>query len=362
MNFFFAILLIIIIMSLSNKDDKKFFTFFLLIPLSLMLFNITNPDKQNYLNAYNLVASGNFHDETEIGMQVLMFLFSKLHLNYDQFVFVFYIVSILLYIRFMYKWCNRPTVILLLFIVYPMFLDIVQIRTLMATGIALNALEFLKKKTYINAIKYSLLIFLAGTVHYSAFFYLFFLLSYLSVKIVIIIASIAVTIVIVLQSTVIDYILQAFPFLVTQLNRYIYMTISDASIFVLIVSYIINIFLDYLYLNYIKTQKISEEKIEESKIIFKVNVLSICLIPFTFFALEFMRLYRMVMILNYSIAGNVLSFNPNNKKYKVIPLCIIGLVIISCFFSFYRYIYIEHMKDVVQVLFEQNYFWKKVLY
>ena len=357
MLFFMVILIIIIFMIFNNQDKKSLFILLSLVPLTLMVFNIDTPDRHNYMSLYESVALGQFRDYSEIGMQIIIYIMTKLNVSFEVFINIFYLVALFLLARFMFRWSSRPSLVLLLYIIYPLFLDIVQIRTLMATAIVLNALDFLKEKNRSNLIKYILLVLFAGSIHNSAYFYLLYVFVFFSTKILSILASIALVVFVVLQTFLIDYIRETFPFLVTQLNRYTTQNISEASTFVLIVSYIVNICACIFYVNYIKKNKYPDEKILDSEIILNINIISICLIPFTLFALEFMRLYRMVMILNYTIVGNLRTYNSKTNKFKVIPLVIIGLIIISCLFSFYRYLYADHLEDVIEYLFIHNQFW-----
>ena len=232
----------------------------------------------------------------------------------------------------------------------------------MASAIALNAIEFLKDFNKKNIIKYIILVTIAGSLHYSAFFYLIFLLCFLSMKLLIIISAACVSTFLFMEMFLINYLEQIFPFLDTQLSRYTAYNnnISDVSVAVLIVSYILNILICILYYRYIQKRQYVKENLDTINLILKINILSVCLIPFTIFALEFMRIYRLVMILDYSIAGNLMPYNPYSKKVKLFPLFICLLVIFSGFVSFYRYIYIDHMEDVVYELFYQNYFWRGI--
>lgn len=364
MIFFGVISFVILWMMFHNRDKKALYYAFFLILLSFMLFNIENPDKENYSRLYNDILDGRFHEKSEIGMQILIYLMTKLQIGFDFFLKLFYLSAMLLFTRFVFRWCKRPTMVLLLYAIYPLFLDIVQIRTMMATMIALNALEYLLEFSRKNIVKYVACILAAGSIHYSAFFFLAFLMSYLSVKSISCLVLGMLGFFAMMQTGILDYIRNTFPFLVKQLFRYVKMSngISGASLFALILSYVLNLTICFLYCLYLKRTGTEKEDLNGARLLLKINILSICIVPFSLFALEFMRLYRLVMIANYSIMGNLLSYHYESRKHRLIPLGLMGLVCMSCIFSFYRYLYVDHMEDVVQVLFEKNYIWGSALH
>lgn len=361
MIFFDVLFLISILLMCVNRDRKKMFFLFMLIPLTLIFFNINTADKGNYLRLYNRVANGNFSIQNEIGMQFIMFLMVKLHISFNLFFNIFCAVALALMVRFFYGWTKKPTMVLLLYIIYPFLLDMIQIRLFMATAIVLNAVCYLKYFSKKNFIKFCLMVLLAFSFHFSAVFYLFFLMAYLPNRWIWRISFFEFVLFLVLNTRFYNLLMNIAPFVAVKLRRYMSasgLNISQLSLLFLVIMYILNNLICVSYIWYLKRRN---QDLTTGNLIFKVNVLSIIFILFSTFSLEFMRLYRMVMLLNYTMAGNLMIRNVKTGKYRIVPAVIVGLIILSCGLSFYRYEYVSVITwEAIKQLFEKNYIWDAV--
>lgn len=175
------------------KKDNKFISFFVFVfILCIFSFNTTNPDLENYIDSYNGVGV----HYTEPIFLLLENIVSTMGFDYVLFRFFVVLSCLCLIVKTIYKYSPYPTFVLFLYTIYPMSVDVVQIRFFIGYSIVLFATGFLldyqRKKNFKYIIFFILLIAIASGIHYGCvlysilglmfldlnkhkFFYLFFL-------------------------------------------------------------------------------------------------------------------------------------------------------------------------------------------
>jgi hypothetical protein len=275
------------------------------------------------------------------------------HIGEELFFDIYYIIAFALLIRFAEKWSAKPAVVLGMYCIYPLFLDIVQIRSMMATMIFLNAIGYLKCFNWKNCFKYLGCVFLAFSIHYSAIFFLVFLLAYLPAKKIVMLISVAMAALFIVKNNFIyERILSFIPFIEKQLLRYRNNSISTTSFFSLVIIFTFNISVVAASLKYAKKRNLLEKK--NAVMILKVNVISALLLIISVNHLEFMRLYRPIEILNYSVMGGLAAYNRRTHRYRLKPILYALLIMASGWLLCYRFILVDHYTDVIECILQQN--------
>ncbi len=142
--------------------------------------NTFNLDSENYQARFN--GAGGLISEP-----IFLFLlkvFRKAGFRYQSFLFVYAFVCLALISVIVLKFSPYPAAVLFLYLIFPFCLETVQIRFFLAEAIVIAAAcLILKYKVSTNpllVIGYLVLIALATGIHYSAVFYLIFLVLFLN--------------------------------------------------------------------------------------------------------------------------------------------------------------------------------------
>ncbi len=140
----------------------------------IMTLNSYNPDYRSYNLIY---ANPNMADE-EIGFRYLCKLGNALNISYDVFHFIIVFVALVLFLRGVNKLCKFEKVIpsnfyLASYMLFPMMLDVVLLRSFLSTCIIIYSLQFLyRKKNW----QYIIGVLCASSIHVSSMFFLSLLL------------------------------------------------------------------------------------------------------------------------------------------------------------------------------------------
>jgi peptidoglycan/LPS O-acetylase OafA/YrhL len=105
-------------------------------------------------------------------------------------------------------------------------------------------------------------------------------------------------------------------------------------------------------LKYAKKRNLLEKK--NAVMILKVNVISALLLIISVNHLEFMRLYRPIEILNYSVMGGLAAYNRRTHRYRLKPILYALLIMASGWLLCYRFILVDHYTDVIECILQQN--------
>lgn len=170
------------ILSFLRKNNIFVSGLLVLFILCVFCFNTSNPDLYNYQNQYYGYAV--FY--TEPLFCWLERFFNGMDLSYEFFRFVIVSVSLFLMVNTIYKYSPYPTFVLFLYTIYPLTMDVVQLRFFVGWTIVLFAVRFIvdyqteKKINYI--LLYFLFVVLAGCCHYACLLYGVLGLTFLNIN------------------------------------------------------------------------------------------------------------------------------------------------------------------------------------
>lgn len=144
------------------------FVFFLLIIFS---FSSGYADQENYENLFNVIkSSGEGYFGSQIGLVYFYKFVIYVGLDFSStlliifclsFVFIHYVVS---------RFSDNSLFVYILYVIYPFFLDVVQVKQFVCMSLVVFALQFLLKKN--GYLTYLLFISIAILFHYAAIFFL----------------------------------------------------------------------------------------------------------------------------------------------------------------------------------------------
>lgn len=131
----------------------------------------TGPDWEFYNRIY-LAANRSliFHsNEAEPAFQLLFLFFKKTNLGFSALIFSVAVVSVLLKTTFIARYSSIPLLSLIVFLSNFLIGEMGQIRQFLAIGICLWSVHYVLTQ---KPIRFLVLVFLAGTIHYSSLFFL----------------------------------------------------------------------------------------------------------------------------------------------------------------------------------------------
>ncbi|MGE4287707.1 MAG: EpsG family protein [Salinivirgaceae bacterium] len=358
---YFIVVIVGLLPLVFSKKRSIFFVVLFFLCL-LATFNFDNPDRANYFDSFNRAADGwAFYGLAEVGQQFIYQIFNRLGFGFNVFLGIYYFIAFALIARFILRYTDNPGYVLVLYFIYPYFMDVVQLRTLMTTAIVINAIPYLSIKSKAAALKYLLLICLAGTIHYSVLFFLLLLFfRKISVRKLIIASVFIVIISVFFNDIILQWLMDSFPFLERKLLRYT--RIFQTSIYTkvgLLIYFSAGLFLVYMALLKFKNRGLKKYVDKDGKmsldfveVILKANILIFFLFPFLMFALEFIRLYRPILILNYVLFSNVIFVFRKSLTKDIFDQILIFLFVVLTFGYF---VLLQFSDTVLFSFFEYNY-------
>lgn len=154
------------------KKNNKFVSFLnVLFIFCVFCFNTANPDLDNYMTQYYGLARY-YTEPVFVSLEVF---FRDMGLNYEIFRCFVVVVSLFLIVSTIYRYSPYPTLVLFLFTIYPMTMDVVQLRFFAGYSFVLFAIRFIVDYQNKRKIKFILLfflfVFLATGCHYACALY-----------------------------------------------------------------------------------------------------------------------------------------------------------------------------------------------
>lgn len=317
---FYALL---IIFGLLLKKSRLYSTFAVIF-IGIMVYLGENvADMNNYIIIYDLIKSGNSTDGIGIGWILLNRLSILCGFNYLQcktIISVVFMFLFILLIRYYTRGKEYEPLIVSLFLIFPAFLDFIQIRFFIAEIIVLYAVKFLLNEKKWNSIKYIIAVLIASLFHSSAIIYLIFLLNKFINKnkeIYLIIIS-AFTIICSLNVDKIIYLLSSIIKSERLLNRYFYNATAAGMKDILLNVFVILLFyyISKKILDKINNMDFADN--EKSFFIFfnKINLLIAPILILSLVDISFFRVQRILWILMYIALIKLLNYG-----IKYISIC-----------------------------------------
>lgn len=285
----------------------------------LSTYNDNLPDRTYYYLYYHSLEV--LKNEFEMGYYLLNKEFFLHGFDFYSFlltVFLFCYTAIFLVSN---KLGEKSRFTLILYGIFPFFINLCQIRTMIAVTITYCALLVLKKETIRSIIVYTVLILVAAQFHSSSYIFLLFAVlvcwkpRYLE-KIIFIATFILVLGVNVLRS----YLVELFP----EWTKLEVWTSSKTEGSFMIV-FLVNLIWFYLFHKF-KKRDIKNNEQNDLSFYYNVTLVSFLFLPFISFSLQFLRLYRAIIMINYM--GMAAKYK-EVKGYSAKRIGDIGLFVLS---------------------------------
>lgn len=295
-----------------NKIFKNRFNFaYSLMLLIMWIFfgwNTSNADFLNYKHIYDIINYSGGYSGVEFGFEFVMKLSNYLGLSYYSFLKVYSLLGLLFITSSIKKYSNNSTLVLFLYLVYPYLLDVVQIRNFMAMAIMVYGIRFLVSRDKKSSILYIISIMVASSFHYSALFYLVFLL----VRIKKVKKIFAISLFVIISGFLTSSVFSGLILNLLRLERYQVYFVGSTSLYgkALFVFYFIasTILIYFIYKKIIKIKEnarnnsmyfISDEQYEFADVVMKINILILISYVLVYLDVDFVRIYRNILPLNY---------------------------------------------------------------
>ncbi|MFC5703547.1 EpsG family protein [Cohnella faecalis] len=363
---YFAYSIVVIINSFLaySRNHSRIIAFITAVFIWLLFWsNTLNPDLQAYVRDYiylqNNVPLETY--QTEPGFIILMKLGISLGLSYTAFLSLVTAVCYALIYRTIKKYTNNMSYVYLMYLLHPVFLDIVQFRNFIIMSILVSAIPLLVEDTGKSKIKYLLLILVAASIQNLAIVYAPLLLVNRANKnkLVKYIACFIVlfSIVLLFNGNKIPYIENIVQNINNdRIDRYL-SGVGRLGFLIAWGLHIIYFLLIYWSKKVIDRNKTSDKKNDEIiafvNIVFWINVFAFAFFPLYMMDMAFYRVIRNLILVNaivFSIASN--SFASGNVKKLVFNFTV--LLGASAWFSYD--ILGPHFITVFKPIFENNIF------
>ncbi|ELB05721.1 EpsG family protein [Enterococcus faecium] len=335
-----------------NKRNKYIEFMSVILIYVLIAGNTSSPDVQNYSNMYTLAPFLPWR--IEFGYQILERIGNMIGLTYPYFRAVVSILPVFLLYKTAKELVHGKIHLFLIgYLLFPVFMDSVQIRIFIAFSIVLYALRFLLLPQKKWLLKYLFLIAVAATFHITSIVYTILLLVKLkkakSTTILLIGFSLSICFLTYINhnnlifSGVLDYFFKD-----EKIQEYLVGKTTNGFLTSFAMQ-ALNILVSALMLIAIQSQG------DRSSVSFKINqmlmwfnLIMILIFPFQMLSITFYRLYRNMLI--PTLISTQISFNVSNFKYRVFILfCVFSLLTI---WFYYDIFFLDNLFDSV---------WKTIL-
>ena len=307
-------------------------------------------DYLNYQFNYERVESIGITDNPQMGFTLLMKLGNLLNLDFFKFrLIVITVCLILLYKLVIKRYSYNSNFIILMYMLYPMIIDSEHLRNFIAMTIFLISIRFLEKKSFVNNVKFLIMILLATSFHIAFFLYVFLVFAHTKdrnrlAKVIAILTVVLTTITIlnnnqmlfvglllniVEDDKVIGYLTSR-----TNLGFLIPIVLHCSSI---ILVYWAKKILDRKNLTNQDNSKKNLElldcslskKVKLANLVFWLNILGITYFPLFIMNIQFYRLVRNFLILNFIIYSFASQSLRKGTLYRFIfNLSIVGILML----------------------------------
>ena len=371
----YAAAAILIVLGFVFPKNKVLTVVMLLFMWALLAYNRDNADYQNYMNIYNNIRDGNLWGTTvdeEGFIYLCRFCSAVLRLDYYQFLVLYSTLCTVLFAVMVKLYTENSNIVIALFMIYSYWCMICQVRSYLATILAMIGLYFL----FYHDGKMSWILFFAfviagGFFHRTAWFFLpFFVVKITNMK----------TIVIVTAAASVGFLSLRVPFvtklvgLVLSQQKINNWLLDDGNrsiigigmlFFVRGLLIVIELMMFYslsrnkkLSLSYFDrflgrkaTGKVEFDAVAER--IFKATVLSFAFVALEAFVRDYERLFRIVMLLSYVLFADFTvhkKITPNK-----IPVGYVGYyMFFTLFMAYFLYGFVGWIDGALRPAFECN--------
>lgn len=322
-----SVFLINVFCSFERNGSKILAALLLIIAYTFMAAtnnsNGNNGDYLVYNDLYNHFFYGGSIANTigysaEYGYMLLMLTVSKLNISYNLFMALLAAISIKLIHSTISKLTTNYNLVLTCYALSPFFYDAFQFRYFFAYSIVVYALQFILIERKTSFIRYTALIILASLFHKTIIFFLLYLVLKLSLK-PLIKAGIVISLILtagsfVAKINIIDIVYSFIKFskfesytsgsIAYKLNSLVSFAIILLAIYFVVLARMIH----------------KKNPSHTNKQILLLNYLNLIILPFLLVSLDFERLFRPLLLINYAVIAT------EAKLFRKRNLLIIGLI------------------------------------
>ena len=366
---------ILIVLGFIFPKNKVLTVIMLLFMWALLAFNTDNADYQSYKSIYQHIKAGNLWVTTvdeEGFIYLCRFSSAVLKLNYQQFLLFYSTICTILFMVMVKLYTKNSNIVIALFMIYSYWCMVCQVRSYLATILAMIGLYFL---FYRNG-KLSMLLFFAfviagGFFHRTAWFFLpFFIVRITSMKKITIVTTVAFFGFLSLRVPIMARIVGIFlsqqkinNWLLSDGNRSI---IGIGLLFfvrgLLIVIELLMVYslangkkLTFKYFDrYLRRKSTGKAEFDAvAERIFKATVLSLAFVALEAFVRDYERLFRFVMLWSYVMFAD---FRVHKKvTYERVPVGYIGYpIFFVMFMAYFLYGFVGWIDGALRPAFECN--------
>lgn len=310
--------ILLIFAALTIHRYSKWSELIILIGILLIVYwAVDIPDFNNYQNVYKAIGAGSLYNDTGIGWYVLCKIGNFLHLDYKAFDMAIITASLLLIRSSVCCFISNGKMrcwIWGLYLIYPLLMDLVQIRFLLSTALILFAVPWLMFPYKHGGIRFLLMLAISYTIHSSAIFYFIFFVAYylkrLSYGLIGLltalgmVASLFKTQLIALMSNFTNG---------ARIERYLRST--DGAGVTGLATYL-GILIIFVWISWLLIRQSREEGYEKSlyKFQLRVNQLMFLVLPLCLYDTNFIRLQRPMYLILYITLG---TFRRHHRTLKI---------------------------------------------
>lgn len=292
---------------LESRKSSRYLDFVFVIALLMIMlkfitkYNYSFPDYISYYNAYSIVGSlgVNGYTQMEIGFRVLCLIFNEFGFTYDQFYLVLVVFSLFLIFRTISFFSRKKSFVLLMYIVFPFFLDLVQIRYLLASSLVLYSIKYLTtkfKKRYV--LVYLIFNIIAVSIQVTtAYYFIFLLAKFFKQKNIIKISAIGIVIITIVSGKLGGLLMSSE--LTSHYAAYTGNTIKPIGSISIMILMLFNIISICKFIS-----KFKNEKESFLSLIIRLNITVLPIMPIFFINTDIFRIYRNLLVLNNCVFVN----------------------------------------------------------
>lgn len=318
----------------------------------LSTLNFYNPDIDNYKNLYKVIGDGVQVRNIERGFCIFIMLANRINLSYNEFIFVFLSIAVFIFLKALIFFDKDIKTPLLLYIIFPFFLDVVQIRNFMAMAITLFSLRFLVRDDWKGICFYIVGILTASAFHSVALCYLVFIFIHKKYRATLCILSV---IFIALLVTIFSDAVININF-IDRMQKYMEKLLQGTRTYtkILFGSFFMFYYIMLKILNVKGTNIVENIGWSKYKLVYAISKMMFIFLPVTFFDVDFFRIYRNIIpLFNVAICSQIKKQNIANRFFYKTILFIFTIVLFWLFIAAYTF------EDVFISILKYNYLWGK---
>jgi hypothetical protein len=345
-----VIYLFIIILNLIfafRKNSSKVVAILSLLAIILFIggagpqYNTFNHSRDyvNYEIVYGQIENVNITDSIQVGYTILMKIGNLISLDFFTFrLIVMVICVILLYKLVIKRYSYNSNLIILMYMLYPMIIDSEHFRNFIAMTIFLISIKFLEEKSFVGNIKFLFIILLASSFHTAFLLYAFLVFAHTRDRnrLAKLIAFFTITLsaVAIFNNNQIPLLNLIINFVDDdKINRYLNLR-TNLGFLIPMSLHFSSIVLLYWAKKILNRKKLRNELAENSisnlqgnelineikfaNLVFWLNIIGIAYFPFFIISIQFYRLVRNFLLLNFIVYSYALRSLKSGTVYKLI--------------------------------------------